>query len=437
MALRRDVRASLNHRRLAQHRAAAGGDAFVANDFNSVWRSKGSLCDFGPLPFFTTAGRCDGASCIVQDVARAWDGDQSVLAVTVNAGHDGGVSNLFWHSTDAGDSWTELPDGFPGNLAASTLAVAPSDPNQLYVGGFPVADSSTCVAVSSSDGGATWTTATSIDASGSTAYIGPPVLRIMGIHPTNPKMAFFRLDFTDQTPAIGLDQLYASFDAGKTLKLIFQAKGDLSGFAFSPDATSLFIGGSTDGLLRANVADLETKGAAAFQVVNTDPMWGLAWTPNGLLAGHDDFGAITSARYSLGLSTDEGVTFTPQLVICNVGLETCAQGTSGGSCGSYFYGYSNFQQDFILNAGRCPSRDAGTGDAAAPGDAGSTRVVRDGGTSDAEKLPSKGSSGCGCTVPRETNRPGDTALSVLALLGTFFRRRHRNHARSRTRALVS
>ncbi|HKQ05982.1 MAG TPA: hypothetical protein VJ464_12675 [Blastocatellia bacterium] len=71
-----------------------------------------------------------------------------------------GVAGGVWKTSDAGESWQPLDDLLP-NLAVSSMAMDPTDPNIIYVGtgeGFSNSDARRGAGiVKTTDGGATWT----------------------------------------------------------------------------------------------------------------------------------------------------------------------------------------------------------------------------------------------------------------------------------------
>src|SRR5262249_12238737 len=86
-----------------------------------------------------------------------------------------------WKSTDAGTNWAPLTDSL-GNLSIGAVAVAPSNPQTVYVGtgeGALGVDGIDGIGfISSTDGGTTWTLPTSVLAAKFFA---------LSVHPTNPK----------------------------------------------------------------------------------------------------------------------------------------------------------------------------------------------------------------------------------------------------------
>ena len=125
-----------------------------ANSMSAGASSSSSEPQFNPRLFQDLQWRCIGP----------FRGGRTVAATGV-AGHPNlfyiGVNNGgVWKTTDAGRTWTPIFDGEPtGSIGA--LAVAPSDPNVIYVGsgeGLRRPDLSTGDGIyRSADGGSTWT----------------------------------------------------------------------------------------------------------------------------------------------------------------------------------------------------------------------------------------------------------------------------------------
>jgi MYXO-CTERM domain-containing protein len=422
-----------------EHRGMAllpGGSLLVAGSFAGLWRSSADLCDFRKVGPFAERHACFGANCIVLDVTRAFDADRAVFAVTESTYvADASVQppDRLWHSADAGTTWDPAPARFPTGMLVTSVVASPSDTGTVYATARPT-PGTTVLPLASHDGGGTWVQATPIDPTQFAIALTPPAFRVQGIHPTRSSIAFYLLDFVDNSSLDpGPDRLFITTDGGTTLTVAYEATANLQGLAFSPDGSTVFIGGEKDGLLRANVADVSAKGSAAFKQIQTGGFCGLNWTSEGLLAGHSDLDPIRA--FSLGLSTDSGATFKQHFQFCDVTLIACGSDASAGVCGDEFYGTGpgggNFQFDFLdPTKGRCPEtkKDAGVAlDAALPPlkDAGHFPTQADGG-----KHPpgSERSTGCGCSVPSgSAAAPSAEAWSVLALLAA--RRRRRRAAR--------
>jgi hypothetical protein len=402
-----------------------GGDLLVAGAFDGVLRSRGGLCDFGPVAFFDDKALCGGKACVFQDVSRS----SARTLVVANWAGASGVRSGLWGSSDEGGSWAALPDTLPSDVVVSSALGSPSSPARIYATGARLPDQSAFVLLASDDAGATWRE-TLIPYDSSLLQPGDPgpVLRPYGVAPADPGTVFLWADFADASPQRkGPDRALVSTDGGVTLQEVFDGHDNLEAFALSPDGKTVMLGSYADGLWSAAVADLRTKGKQAFHQVNTMSTFGLLWSADGLIAGHDDFGAPPAPRFSLGISHDLGVTFTPTMTVCGLTLLSCAAGTaSGDRCPGQWSG-NNFVHDFVTP--RCPATtgapDATGPVANPPTDAGPVRG----------SAPPARDPGCGvCSVvemPRR--RTGDERpLGVSAVLGLALLGRRRS-ARARAR----
>src|SRR6185436_19824708 len=114
---------------------------------------------------------------------------------------------------------------------ALTVDTAPSDPSRVYVSGRFGEPTYAGAIERSSDRGRTWER---LEVPGSDdthlAYIG-------AVDPHNPDVIYVRLDGDP------IDSLLVSSNAGQTFTPVFQSKGELLGFALSPDGATVLVGG--------------------------------------------------------------------------------------------------------------------------------------------------------------------------------------------------
>ncbi|MBS2213138.1 T9SS type A sorting domain-containing protein [Carboxylicivirga mesophila] len=93
---------------------------------------------------------------------------------TGNTWFAGSVGGGIWKTSDAGQSWVPVSDDWP-NMAVSSLAIAPSNPNVLYAGtgeGFYNVDAIMGNGIFKSvDGGVTWNLLSSTEGNGAFRYV--------------------------------------------------------------------------------------------------------------------------------------------------------------------------------------------------------------------------------------------------------------------------
>ena len=128
-----------------------------------------------------------------------------------------------WQTSDNAATWTVAGVDMPVDFLGLTLDAAPSDPPRVYVSGRYGKPDYTGAIERTNDRGATWQKLV-IPGSNDLAlpYIG-------GIDPQNPDVVYVRLD------AAKADKLVVTKDGGATWSDAFTGKGNLLGFALSPD----------------------------------------------------------------------------------------------------------------------------------------------------------------------------------------------------------
>jgi photosystem II stability/assembly factor-like uncharacterized protein len=156
----------------------------------------------------------------------------------------GDPANGLYKTTSSGANWTKLTGGgFPaGPIGRVSLALAPSNPNRLYVVLVNPASStgggaSTFTAVRSDDAGNTWTTISPGNFQASYGWY----LSVIGVHPTNPDIAFF-----------GGLSLNRTINAGGSYSNVTTPHVDYHAVAF--DAAGRLLIGGDGGLHRSTAA---------------------------------------------------------------------------------------------------------------------------------------------------------------------------------------
>lgn len=339
-----------------------GGRVIINSPKHGIVRSKESLCDFEALPFFVEPD-CNPSRCAPYDMVQESPESNAVIVLTTAAESGSFVSQL-WRSADAGDTWASMNAVLPADVFPISVTVAPSDASVIYVGSSDAMVSPTVFLHRSVDGGQTFEQSTLPFTMGPTD--SPVRLRFYGVHPSDPRAVFLWLDADSGDATVKApDRLFVSFDGGATVTQAFLGTNDLPGFAISKDGATVFLGGISDGLWSAPIADLRAGNADAFTRINSGNTWALAFTDRGLYAGREEYNVEAGVqRMTLGLSKDDGVSFEPALVICDVAPAQCPMGTrSGDLTQGLYYGDGNFQFDQQLL--RCasdpkPPVDAGT-----------------------------------------------------------------------------
>jgi hypothetical protein len=297
----------------------------------------------------------------VMDVALT---STSVLALTSTNAGDAGFKGAVYSSSDNGEHWSTASAQLPNDFLGSSVAMAPSDSQRLYVAGSKIeADKKF---ERSSDGGKTWVRSdlpVSADKNFAT-------VRIPAVHPTRPDVVFVWVDQSEALNADSPDDILASADGGATWKNIYASTGDLPGFAISPDGKTIAIAGPNEGVQTADLDDALARGQAAFTQVFKDRVWGLHWTADGLYAGNNNFTArdpvtqITPPAYMLGVSNDGGHTFTQLMNMCQITYGSCAKGTMMDNACNGLWDDKNlglgFGYDYVYGE-RCVKPDGGTG----------------------------------------------------------------------------
>jgi len=382
------------------------GTLAVAGRFDGLRISRDGGCNFEEHPAFQGE--------LVMHVTASPDGRTLyvVLATGRTTADGGAVIDGRIHRSDDG-ARTFLPVGspLPGNVAPQSLAVASS--GTLYVAAGRVGGEADTLLVSS-DGGETWSER---PAPGGAA-VGWMWLEAS---PSRPDHLVLALDDSAE-PAHGqADSVWITRSAGAEWSLLLQGTGDLAGRAFSPDGTQLAVGGLNDGLW---TVALDADVLQPVQV-STRRTWGLAWTSSGLFSGLDAFAAVGTPGLdrgdTLGVSTDEGVTMTPTVSLCDVRPPSCRP-TDGARvhCGDVM---SHLFQDYIAPACTPASREPWYEVVGLPPPAGAGGAGADAGAPIAAAGDDELRIESGCTVVSHGRATGAGAALALALAALTLRRR--------------
>jgi photosystem II stability/assembly factor-like uncharacterized protein len=314
----------------------------------------------------------------VQDVSIA----AAARRVVVVSCDVAALSCRYHESSDGGATFAAVGSDLPAGFQATTLDVAPSDPDRIYVAGvYDDGGGFDAVVVRSVDRGESWT-----------VHPLPPRDAASGpflaaVHPTDPDRLYLRLD-------VEPGRLVTSGDGGASWTAIFEGAGALTGFALAPDGGEVLVGGFLDGLWRADTA------THRFDRVSD-------LGPECLRFGGDAlYGCFNQGQFGffVGVSNDAGASFEPLLDVRCVEQLACASETPTGElCPADWPAVQN-----TIAAGNCPGQ----------GGAGGSPVVPDAGSS-----PPSPSNGCGCRAAS-----GDARGSLLFAVALAALRRRRSRS---------
>ena len=347
---------------------AQGGRILVASNFNGLIVSD-DTCTWKQINAFNDEP--------VQVIGRADSAGKNFIAITVkgeSVGGDGGfaVNSRVYPSADRGDTWTAAKGKIDTNISMNGVAVAPSDPKRIYAVGVKINSGPRMISVSK-DGGDTFTSLPvgAINTDYDPSTISP--LTVVGIAPDNPDTLFVRADGPDSFGSMVPDELWVSSDAGKTWKKAYTPMMDLPGFAFTPDGKSVLIAGPTEGIKKAALADAVAGKADAFKQVYMGQVWGIAYIDGKLYAGNDDY--AMKPPFMLGVSTDDGMTFTKQMGHCDVAFPTCSMDSNMEKvCREQWTRYGGYITDYLstCNGGAAGAAGAPATNGGAPSSGGGT-----------------------------------------------------------------
>jgi hypothetical protein len=360
--------------------AIAGDGRLLAGLFAGLAASSDLGCEWG----FPSAALTDR---FVVDLSTEPDDPSRTLALISMGQGVGTFLNQIHRSTDNGATWTQVGSDLGTTLVALTLDTAPSLPSRLYVSGVVTqktdAGSTAQGAILRSDDATTWQT---LDIPGSTLQSAP---FIAAVDPGDPDTLFVRLNGQLE------DALVHTTTGGQSFEELLRGKGELYGFALSPDGSTVLAGfgdprdgrdvdPAVMGIWRSSTASF------AFERVFEHPVSCLKWTAAGVYACAKQ----NEAGFELGISQDEGESFESLLVLDDVTgpLECAPETDTGRLCPQRL-------PDLCRQTGICPdggAADAGGADAAQPATTGA-----------------ESASGCGCAVPMSGRKP---ALRVTAFL---------------------
>lgn len=272
--------------------AVFGDGSFAVAGFYGLAMSHDNACSF---PFI--GGGLDKQYVI--DVAVEKKAPASAVALTATQHPDGTSFVQVFDTSDNGTTWSAAGVPLRNDFVVTTIEIAPSRPQRIYVAGLVAAGGvGNGFVVASDDNGATWSDPTLV----------PANLYLSAVDPVDPDLVYVR--------GLGApnDELFVSFDGAKTLTSVLTITGSMRGFALSPDGSKIAIGGPEVGTL---LADRVTAGEAGtdaglpvFATQSTKPINCLTWTPDAMYACGQ---TMVGGDFVVARSTDVGVTWTPLL----------------------------------------------------------------------------------------------------------------------------
>jgi hypothetical protein len=311
-----------------------------------------------------------------------------------------------WVTHDDGATFAQVGQSLDPSIISETIDVAPSDPKRVYVSGTrKVAGVPNGVLLRSSDGGQTFAETDFPLVAGDAGLIDRAPF-IAAVDPTNPDRVYVRVQNINGT------RLLVSDDGLVTTHQVWQAIGDLTGFALSADGAKVYVGGPLDGLY------VTSSAAPDFTTKKWNGQLGcLAVDGNRLLGCSNEV-----SGFVVGASTDDGATWTPLLHLgCVRGPLACA---ASSPVTTQCVPSWPTQQEAL--GGVCPTDAGGESPDGGGGDGGGTSGG-DGGSVVPPAMTPTPKGGCSTSSPAggQSGRLLAGGLAVASLLAVALARRRR------------
>jgi len=327
-----------------------------------------------------------------------------------------GYSTQLYETTDDGATWVALGGAFEPTVSVTTVDVAASDPNRLYVTGFRASALFTPVLFVSVDHGTSWS-----------EHAMPQLSRDVGVYiaAVDPQSADFVYLRTAGVPnAAGRSRLFVTRDRGQSFQMVLSLPGSMLGFALSPDGSKAYAGSEKGGLFVANRAELlatadggalppegDAGGAAspAFRQTSGIHVQCLATHGAELWACSD-----AASGFVAGASLDDGASFAAKFDLHDIaGPIACAADSSGAQCSGTPW---RLLCQTVVGCADAGASDGGSGSDGASDEAGS-------------KTPAHASSR-GCSAVGSGRAPGFGAMIVAVATAVAVRRRRKRQGGS-------
>jgi MYXO-CTERM domain-containing protein len=313
------------------------------------------------------------------------------VAVALTRDRGSGSAQL-WESTNDGASWSALGTALPADFEPTTMDVAPSDAQRIYVAGT---QGGAQVLARSDNRGEDWDLFEILsDVPESDPYLAA----------VDPGMADVVYVRTAGDPG----RLLVSTDGGEGWVTGFSATGPMRGFALAPDGQAILVGDIL-GVWRAPAATL------GFEQRSDIFVQCLAWAEAGVYACSNQY----VHGFFLGLSGDEGASFAPILSMHCITLLDCAATTTVGALCPDDWPMLSMQ----LATELCPSGQGGASSAqSGAGGLGGGSASGAGGSSPRGAPPGAGSD-CDCGVAGTRSHPPSLAPLLVVGAALLVRRR--------------
>jgi hypothetical protein len=209
---------------------------------------------------------------------------------------------------DDARTWSIVGTALPRDFIATTVEVARSDPDRIYVGGvvgLPPAP----VIERTLDRGKTWSrTMVPVE----TAVSG---LFVSAIDPRDPDRLWVRV-LSPSVDAFGTSptSLKMSGDRGDTWTSIVVTQGGMYGFALSPDGGRVAYGTTNDGVFVG-----PSDGTGGFALVSAIKNRGLTWSASGLYASATE----PVDPFAVGLAKNADASFEPIYLLKSTCPQAC------------------------------------------------------------------------------------------------------------------
>jgi MYXO-CTERM domain-containing protein len=390
----------------------------LSTDTGCDWAVKG-----GPL-----AGQLIKDLDIIASNQHAVDLITSTYSPTGGADGGSGYAQQAFETTDDGVTWSAFGAAIDPTAIVTTIDVAPSDPNRIYVSAFRGQGTTrTGSLFVSSDKGTTWTEHTApLDPNLETAvYIG-------AVDPTNEDIVYLRSE--------GQSRLSVTKDGGQTFTSVKTLDDEMLGLALSQDGSKIYIGSVADGLLVAPTSTLSFTTTSMIHVQCLTTHGADLWACSDEVSG-----------FVVGVSQNDGKTFTPMMHLLDITSPiVCPAKSTAAECTAWDLAAGDFYNPFVglcSNLGACEMGPASaltsecncTGACAAytnsvatdynaaavcPASGGSDAGTGSDGGADAGVSHGSSSSSCGCSTVGASGAAGALAgATALALAALSTRRR--------------